>query len=501
MVTGTEMAIRMDTEDFLTPESDAALEMVLDALERHDATATFPLVAEKLRSWDKLGHRQLIGRLARHAVGYHSNTHSVHPTIAEELAPLGWPAAQAAFAAREAAGFAEVEGAFGPLACWTQPGGNWTAAALAVVCTWRIPMEFSEAWNSYLDFSGRPCHYLGLLHWSPPVCAPKPFLSALPGCLDEALALVDSALGRLPADGPPLCVVAHPTELCTSAFWDVVNFGRGRMPQEGDWRPAPLRAATDVGAAAEALGRFVAELRGMGLEFITARDLAARFPDRARNACLTGAQIRPMAACVLEHASWAVCGSLALSAAEALGVVCRALCVPDAAAIAVRACDGPSAPPPADSVAGPLTQSALVEAARWCDRFIDQRGQVPSAIPIGRSVAAPADFLSAAARVLRDPEQTSVVIAPRAVAAEVCVKPPARLHWDWPVFAEGFAPMELWLQARLQAWTLKPALSESAGTAGAASWSGEVRRGSAHPVPGRLHPPAPTTGRPTAPPA
>ncbi len=462
----------MDTEDFLTPESDPALEAVLDALERHGGTATFPLVAEKLRSWERRGRRHLIGRLARHAVGYHSATHSLHPTIAEELAPLDWPAGQAAFAAREAEGFAEVEAAFGRPACWTQPGGNWTAAALPVLRGWGVRMEFSESWNSYLDFGGRPCHYAGILHWSPPVRAPKPFLSALPGCLADALGQVRSALETLPSDAAPLCVVAHPTELCTTAFWDAVNFAHGRMPAAGEWRPAPVRPAGEITAAAGALDEFVHELRSMGLAFVTATDLVGRFPDRAQGVRLSGEQVRALAPCLVDQAGWAVWGNIALSAAEALGVVCRALAFPALGTIVVCHVDGPADPPPETPATGPVSRSAVVQAAAWCADFLDHHGRVPAAVPLGPAFAAPADFLSAAARALLEPAGASVVLSPRTVAGEAYVKEPARLHWDWPVFPKDFAPTGLWRQARLQAWTLKPALPEGARSADGGRWMG-----------------------------
>lgn len=456
-----EIALRFDTEDFLTLESDGALEALLDVLDRHDAAATFPLVAEKVRSWERLGRAGgLLRRLRRHATGYHSATHSVHPTIAEELAPLSWEAAQEAFAAREADGFAAVTAAAGSPACWTQPGGNWTAAALPVLRRWGVGFEFSEQWNSYLDFGGGPCHFAGLLHWSPPVAAPKPFLSALPGCLDGALQTVAAALEASP--GTPVCVVAHPTELCTTAFWDAANFGAGRQPPRADWRPAPLRPPTEVAAAAAALDRYVGGLRAMGCGFVTAADVAARFPDRARGARLDRAEVAALAGCVLERAGPAVRGALSLSAAEILDLVCRALADGRSAGLEVRHRDGPAEAPPERVLRGPVPREDLVAAAAWTARHLEERARVPDAVPIGHAVAAPADLLGAAARALREPEAAAVALRRVPLPAADAVKEPARLHWDWPVFPPGFAPLGLWRQARLQAWTLKPALRVAA---------------------------------------
>lgn len=471
MEISAEIAIRMDTEDFLTPESDGALAAILDALDRQEATATFPVVAEKLRSWQRRGNRHLIPRLARHAVGYHSDTHSVHPTIAEELAGLSFAQGQAAFTAREAAGFAEVRAAFGALSCWTQPGGNWTAAALPVMRSFGVPMEFSEGWNSYLDVGSKPCHYGGLLHWSPPVLAPKPFLSALPTCLWPALQMVEQALTELPSDGPPLCVVAHPTELCTRAFWDAVNFARGQSPPPAEWQPAPLRPAVDITAATDALNRYLGELRAMGLQFVTAQDLALRYPDRAVGSVVSREEVLDIAHTSLTGANAVVRGDRALSAAEVLPLVCGALSRPAIDRWTVRFVAGPEHIPIQQApISGPVARSSIVTAASWCERFVIEHGAVPSVIPLDRAWAAPADFLVAAAQAVLHPDREVIPIEPSSVATEAYVKAPARLHWNWPVFPEGFAPMGLWQQARSQAWTLKPALPASARAGNRDRW-------------------------------
>ena len=460
-----EVAIRLDTEDFLTPESDLALASILDALERHGARATFPLVAAKLAAWQRWGHGDLVARLGRHAVGYHSATHSLHPTIAEELAPLSWSEAQAAFAAREAAGFAAVQAAFGPPACWTQPGGNWTAAALPVLRGWGVPFEFSEAWNSYLDFGGAPCHYGGLLHWSPPVRAPKPFLSALPDCLEAAMAQIGQAMEDRSADDPPLCIVAHPTELCTTAFWDATNFARGHQPPEAEWRPAPLRSSQETAEAVAAFDAFLGGLRAFGLQCITAEELAARFPDRAAGAVLSRNDVEQLAFSVSGSAGWVEGEAFALSAAEVLGLLCAVLTAPGRNAVPVRFHAGPEDAPPSEAVRGPVARPDLLAAARWCAEFMDRHGWVPHGVPLGRGVAAPADLLAAMARALQDPDAPTLVLRETPVVGERYVKEPSRLHWDWPVFPNGFAPLGLWRQARLQAWTLKPA-GERHGRAG-----------------------------------
>ena len=455
--TGFEVALRLDTEDFLTPESDDALVRILDALDARGLTATFPLVGEKLRSWRRRGRSDLVGRLGRHAVGYHSDTHSMHPTIAEELAPLPWQEACAAFAARERAGFDLVAATFGPPVCWTQPGGNWTASALPVLASWGVPMEFSEAWNSYLDVGAVPCRYGGVLHWSPPVSAPKPFLSGLPRNLTEAIDVVRR--GRDTGAAAPVCVVAHPTELCTEAFWDTVNFAGGKSASPQDWRPAPVRPTADVDAAAAALAGYLDALQRMGASFVTAADLARRHPDLAAGALVPAAAIRDLASLAGSGPNAAVCAGLAISPAEIFALVGAALADdPELRRSAtIRPCNGPAAAAPLLPAPAAADRAALVTAARHCRAFIAEHGRIPEAVPLGTVAVPPASFLMAAARLLADPAADGATLTPVALACTRIVKPKERLHWDWPIFPPGFAPLGLLEAARLQAWTWKPA--------------------------------------------
>lgn len=470
---GLEVAIRLDTEDFLTPESDLALGHILDVLEGHGARATFPLVGAKLRSWQAGGRGDLVARLRRQAVGYHSDTHSLHPTIAEELAPLAWPEACAAFARRERAGFALVAESFGPPCCFTQPGGNWTAAAPAVLRGWGVPLDFSEAWNSYLDAGPAPCRYGGLLHWSAPVPAPKPFLSGLPDNLPAALRLVEAALGAPERGAEPLLIVAHPTELCTTAFWDAVNFAAGRMPPRAQWRAAPLRPRQEWEAAVGALDAYLGHLERLGATFVTAPDLTPRHRDLASGAQLSPAELSALCGLVAAEFGPVRRGDLALSAAEVFGLLVEALAAAGegpaspgpGAALAIRPYDGPAAAPPEPPRAASAGRAALVTAARWSRAALRGCGCVPNAVPLGRAVVAPATFAGAAASLLAHPEAGEAPLCAYPPVWEAVVKAPERLHWDWPVFPAGFRPLGLWEMARWQAWTWKPAPRDPRPTA------------------------------------
>src|SRR5881275_471786 len=79
-----------DTEDYIQPSADDAALRIANDLTAEGVRATFKVVGEKARVLEKRGRRDVIEALSRHAIGYHSNWHSVHPTPAEYLLHLGY---------------------------------------------------------------------------------------------------------------------------------------------------------------------------------------------------------------------------------------------------------------------------------------------------------------------------------------------------------------------------------------------------------------------------
>ena len=449
-----EILLRFDTEDPYTPESDQALERILGLLAEFGLRATFPITGDKLRALRRRGRRDLIRALAAHDVGYHSDTHSVHPTLAEELRTLEWEKGVEAFGAREEAGAFLVGDVFGGIACYTQPGANWVPHAFPWLRRWGVPCHYGESWNAYVHHGSRPFFFGGVLTWSAPVAAPKPFLSRLPGGLGRALAAVTDAAGT-----EPLNVVTHPTELCTTAFWDVVNFGGGAAPGPGARRPAPLRPEREFEAAVAALRTYLRVLVRRGFAFLTISDLVRRYPDRAGETMLP---VGPLAHALRSEAAPLVGEGAALSAAEVFAVLVEAVAGEGRpSAVAYRYLDGPAGEPPA-ALRGRVSPAELLAAARWCRERLCSTGRVPCSIPLAGGEAAPADFLAACAAMLRGEEP---VLSPVALRAADRVRPSAELHWDWPVFPAGFTAPGLRAATVLQAWTWKPA----------GAWSGPWR--------------------------
>jgi len=78
-----------DTEDYILPQDDDAAKRLAEMLTNLGVRATFKIVGEKARVLERRGRRDVIDAIARHDVGYHSNTHSQQPTIAVYLQNAG----------------------------------------------------------------------------------------------------------------------------------------------------------------------------------------------------------------------------------------------------------------------------------------------------------------------------------------------------------------------------------------------------------------------------
>jgi len=72
-----------DTEDYILPRSDDALLALARMLSEEGIKATFRLVGEKARRLAARDRWDVIEAVGRHDIGFHSDLHSQHPTVAE----------------------------------------------------------------------------------------------------------------------------------------------------------------------------------------------------------------------------------------------------------------------------------------------------------------------------------------------------------------------------------------------------------------------------------
>src|SRR5215475_2630269 len=152
-----------DTEDYIEPKADDAALRIANDLTAEGVRATFKVVGEKARVLEARGRHDVVAALSRHAIGYHSNWHSVHPTPAEYLLHLGYLEGAEEFERREGPGVADVKRVFGKQpVCYGQPGNSWGPQSNLALRKLGIPVYLDE--GDQVGVNEQPFWYGGLLY-------------------------------------------------------------------------------------------------------------------------------------------------------------------------------------------------------------------------------------------------------------------------------------------------------------------------------------------------
>jgi len=220
-----------DTEDYILPASDDAAKRIAVYLTQQNVRATFKVVGEKGRTLERRRRGDVIGALARHEIGYHSNTHSQHPTVAEYESALGWQSGVEEFDRRERPGFDDLRRIFGTApTCYGQPGNSWAPQPYAALRKWGVKVYLDEAPHVGLD--GKPFWYGGLLNIFNTKEGPQLRPNDDWSNLEEAKAKFQEFYFRLSSKpgGGIISLYFHPCEFIHRQFWDAANFAGGLNP-------------------------------------------------------------------------------------------------------------------------------------------------------------------------------------------------------------------------------------------------------------------------------
>jgi len=471
-----------DTEDYVTPAADDAAQRLAEMFTRHHAKATFKVVTQKVMRFDDRDLSGFIGALARHDLGFHTSSHSRHPTVTEYCEPLGWDEGIAAFRERESYGLEHLRHVFRrPFSTYGQPGGAWAPHVFPVLREWGIPTYVDE--GGHIGLNEQPFWYQGVLN----VFGMGRNFTRMdlrrPEGLAEGQARFDAIYERLRSSGGGLISICfHPCEWVTEEFWDAVNFARGQNPAGRLRRPrrTPKR---EVERRFGVFEKYLEHILATGAQTIACADLPRLYPDETRTRYFSleevleatkdwDTEIGP----VRTDAGW-------LSAAELFAFVATHHSPHSRAwRSSVRGqprwdpADEEQTYEPIGHIQGPSRRAAaltrpielpLLSLMNAIPRELlasPYGPRMPSALLVDGHIVPPADWLSAAIRVLQHTRRRgraprSVELRPAKLVTEDCVADSG--VWDWIIFPEGFTAPNCVELAKLQAWTLKPAVLAS----------------------------------------
>ena len=433
-----------DTEDYIEPAADdAALRLATD-LDKMGVRATFKVVGEKARVLESRGRTDVIRALAHHDVGYHSNYHSMQPTPALYLKDMGWLEGAAEFQRREQSGVQDIRRVFGVLpSCYGQPGSSWGPQSYPALMRMGIPVYLDEGTQVGID--NQPFWFGGMLNvFHMGSYAMRPNLDnegALPGFLERFDHAVDELRAR---GGGVISSYFHPTEFISAEFWDAVNFAHGANPERGEWRLQPLRTEQESEKRFQIMLRYVEHAKNTeDVRFVTARQVPqlyrsanVRSPDRAR-----------IAAHMAARQTFLVADGDSLSAADMLLALLG---------MEPQYVDGPSENGKTTLTTKEIARAAFERAKAEAVSFIRMHGRLPAQVWIGSETLKLGDFTA----TLAADDGASPSISLRQGNAEMekyVATDPAR-PFSWVIHPDGFQAPHLLDLARLQAWTLKPAV-------------------------------------------
>jgi peptidoglycan/xylan/chitin deacetylase (PgdA/CDA1 family) len=173
MTKSRKFLLTFDTEDFINSNAIPALHRILEILQKYKLKAIFFItghMAEKISNYP-----QIVEMLRNHEIGYHSSSHSVHPTIPEYTDVKNYKKAYEISIQRETShinpltGKPEGEGGicflqdlFHPqrIHAFRAPGMCWTPSNLEALKSLGIKYDFS----AYITFS-EPVLFKGIIFY------------------------------------------------------------------------------------------------------------------------------------------------------------------------------------------------------------------------------------------------------------------------------------------------------------------------------------------------
>ena len=462
-----KIIISFDVEDFITPETDDILLSLMDILAETEITASFNLVAEKLRVLESRGRVDVLERLLRHEINYHSNYHSIPPTIAEYLNNLDWEKGLDQLQEKEAPGVDEIRRLCGqtPYAN-VAPGNSWAPQYLYAQSVWGVPI-FVDCFN---NLRGNPVWYCNTLNVSYDIQFDDP------GLADETrLEQLKRQVELLYAQRGPdqfITLYLHPCTLVTKNFWDAhVNFTNGKNTPRSRWKPARLRAEAETDRLLSEFRELICFIKSLPeVHFATFKDMYRNYRNQTAVSVKESA-ILQIAEQVAEELTYFEAGEQFISPAEIFSLLVRyavlALSGKNTAdqEFQIEPIIGPTAEIPLLTSSVTISRKQLVSGCRELRRYCYAHNSVPSSIKSGPIVCDPGSFIQSLAKVLIKLEKNGPVDEP------IIIHPGQRyptinndeffdkltFTGSWDVFPEDFKGENIVHLAKLQTWSFKPA--------------------------------------------
>ena len=317
-----------DIEDYVTKEADDPALIFINIAKRNHVPVTCKLVAEEVRALIERGRQDVIAAISSCDVGYHSDTHSQHPTVWEYLADLDVPAGAAEFRLREERGLRLMREVFHRTpSCYGHPGVMWAPHTYPALREMGISVYLDE--TKIINLDDEPYWYCGMLNLN----------GAGKNCLyfdysfetSDGILTLKSRFKKIyerlsKGKGGAISICLHPHTAVNKISWDRVNFTRGRNRTKEEYERPPAQPPAVTERAYEHFEQFIQFISSFeNVHWITATD-AAKIYEQPMNSLNTTRELSLIAKHFLSHQSHMRTKQACLSPAEIFYIVTTALC-------------------------------------------------------------------------------------------------------------------------------------------------------------------------------
>ena len=471
-MSGLKVLLRFDTEDYITVESNQAVSDILDILDQLSIRATFVLVGEKIKLINN--NPDIIDKLQKHALGYHSYRHSYHPLANEYLINKGWNQGIDEFMEKEEDGYHLFVNTFqkNPI-CFTQPGADWIPHAYPALQQWQIPFFFSENKHSLINIEEEPFFINEILSFAKEVTISDLTSLSNKGLWEDAKTKFDKGYQQAISKGDKFIVIAcHPGRMITTGQpWDIYNFGGGQNKAHQEWLKAPLKDKIDYQQDLMAFKEFLIHLKeNYNIDWITAEEFLRLHEKANSNQQIDKGTIQELAQKFTAEISFYQANDYWLSPIQAGIVLARFILtnVDEGYYPAAVKAPGPVYFPDKindqkiDPALDRIGWTELVTGAKYLiDRF-NKYNSFPLKIKVSPNLWINTEQLigglaqAIVSMTVDNIPQDRILLPGTYLKTRDYVKKIDQIQWDWPIFEKGFQNQEIVDYTKLLSWTLRP---------------------------------------------
>ncbi|HEU0185141.1 MAG TPA: hypothetical protein VFS27_07485, partial [Blastocatellia bacterium] len=269
--------------------------------------------------------------------------------------------------------------------------------------------------------------------------------------------------------GGAISIYYHPCEWVHTEFWDGVNFRRGANPPRSEWKLPRTRPALETEAAFNDFEQYVKFIKEQpGARFVTATELMKIYADGALTHNFTLDETRAIAQSVQREITFLKMSGFTLSPADSFSLLTEAYLSlnEEKRPVKLNPVYGPAHQFESSAGGGKLVSAKrgeFYDSVLQTSQFLRAHRRMPNEIWIGASSVSPQDYLATLGAVIEgwknaNDSQGEIALRQGNFTADRYVADDSPRLWGWVIFPEGFRAPKIIELARLQAWTLKPAI-------------------------------------------